>query len=634
MPVSAKQLFEFGEFRIDLAQRVLRRRDGSRVSLTPRVFDTLCYFVEHPAQVLDKEMLMEAVWPDCIVEENNLAQNISTLRRVFGDSRGHHRYIATVPGRGYRFVAEVNAVEETNAPQPELSALEPARPRVEVVPEIARPPARARSIAFALAAVVLALAALLWWRTPARVPASAAPERSIAVLPFANLSGDPENAYFADGVKDEILTRLARIAALKVISRTSTEPFKKAPHNLREIAAQLGVANILEGSVQKSGSTVRVTVQLIHAGSDTHLWAETYDRELTDLFAVETEVAQRIATSLATTLTGSEQTALQSKPTVNVEAHQACLRGRYFWNKRSVEGYRTAITHFRQAIEKDPAYAHAYAGLADAYLYLGGDDSADEADAIAQGRAALQRALELDETLAEAHASLGLLAMNFDWDWAEAEREFKRALELNPNYATAHQWNGEFLVSMGRAEEGVAELRKALELDPLSVVISTDLGKVLLLARRYDEASAQFHRALEMDPDFAVAQGLLALTLSLQGKHEDALTQIRQIKNIAGNPMHLAWLGYIYGAAGRKGEAENTLQELEALAQKTYVSPTWPLLLAIGLGDKEYAFAQLERVVHEHSIGGAIPLRVNPLFDPLRSDPRYAEFLRRASLAE
>ncbi len=610
--------------------------------LTARVFETLLYLVEHPGEVLEREDIMDAIWPDAVVEENNLTQNISTLRRVLGERRGSNQFIVTVPGHGYRFVADVRTVQ-ANGADPNGAVREVESPAtVPPPPEAGADPvtaagasSRLRFAIFAGAAIlILALGLFLFQRGASKEqgrPRISASEQSIAVLPFANLSGDPANAYFADGIKDEILTRLSKIRSLKVISSTSTQKFKSAPDNVREIAAQLGVANILEGSVQKSGETTRITVQLIHAPTDTHLWAETYDRKAIDMFQVETEVAQRIAAALAANLTGAEQRALAEKPTANVEAHHSYLRGRYFWNKRSVEGYRRAVTEFNRAIDQDPAYAQAYAGLADAYLFLGGNDAAGQKAAVGKGRAALEKALELDDTLPEAHASLALLAFNFDWDWAKADREFKRSLALNPNYATAHQWYGEYLVSMGHANEAIAEIEKAADLDPLSVVICTDVGKVYWLARRYDDAIAQFYKALEMDPDFAVAHGLLALALSVKGEHEAAIAEVRKIKDLESDPMHLAWAGYIYGRAGKEDAAKQARRQLEELAGRIDVSSQWNALVDIGLGEADAAFRSLEKVFQERSMGGAIPLKVNPLFDPLRSDARYAGFLRRAN---
>lgn len=640
MNAPPSHLLTFGDFRLELEERRLLRSDGTEVPLTPRVFETLRYLVEHAGHLVDKRAIMDAVWSDCLVEENNLAQAISKLRQVFGEKAGAQRYIATIPGRGYRFIAPVNvgngfAVAGIGDPGLNRNIVVPEKPGSSI-PATAR---RAGSIA-AVVGLLFVIAAVISWRSATNRPPVAAPneltasipEKSIAVLPFESLSDDRENAYFAAGIQDEILTRLSKIAALKVISRGSTQKFKSAPDNLREVARQLGVAHLLEGSVQRSGDSVRVTVQLIHAGSDTHLWAETYDRKLTDMFQVETEVAQRIATALEATLTGSEKQALKAKPTTNVEAHHAYLRGRYFWSRRTSEGYRKAVEQFNRAIELDPAYAQAYSGLADAIHFLSGYNAPEQREALTRVRAALNKAIELDETLAEPHASLGLIAMNIDWDWAEAEREFKRAIELNANYATAHQWYGEFLAYLGRFEEGIKEIERAHELDPLSLIITTDVAKVYAMARRYDAAIAQYQRALAMDPDFPEAHALLGVTYSMKGLHPEAVAELHKIKDVDGNPAYLSWLGYAYGMSGNADEADKIVNQLNELSTHTYVSPLWMTLAHIRPRENDQAFAWLEKVFAERAGGGAVSLKVNPIFDSLRSDPRFADLLRRAKL--
>jgi TolB-like protein/DNA-binding winged helix-turn-helix (wHTH) protein/Flp pilus assembly protein TadD len=642
MEASRSPVYEFGEFQIDAVKRRLQKRDGSPVSLTPRVFETLLYLVEHHGALVERDQLMDAVWPDAVVEENNITQNISTLRRVLGEASGSREFIVTVPGRGYRFVADVKTGDSPavigagiadRVVDRDISP--PGKPGLSMP----TPAGRFGAIAAALVLLLVLAAGLFWWRNSSNRPAGrtrnelSVPAKSVAVLPFANLSGDSDNAYFAEGMKDEILARLSKVAALKVISRTSTEKYRNAPDNLREIALQLGVAHILEGSVQKSGDTVRVTVQLIRAADDTHLWAETYDRKLTDMFQVETEVAQRIATALEATLTGSEAQSVMAKPTTSVEAHEAYLKGRYFWNKRTIEGFKQAAEYFGRAVERDPGYGQAWVGLSDALLFLAGENPPDEKEMRARGKAALQKALEIDETLAEAHASVGLLAMNFDWDWAVAEREFRRAIELNPNHATAHQWYGEFLADMGRADEGISEIKRARELDPLSVIINSDVAKVFLLTRHYDKAVEQFKHTLELDPEFVQAHGLLALTYSLQGLHEKALEEVGKITHLENDPMSVAWLGYVEGAAGNKAEAEKALNRLQELSTKTYVSPLWMAQVHLGAGAKDQAFEWFEKVFQERSVGGALVLKANPLFDSLRSDPRFPELLRRANIA-
>jgi TolB-like protein/DNA-binding winged helix-turn-helix (wHTH) protein/Tfp pilus assembly protein PilF len=642
-------IYKFGDFRIDVPKRRLLRADGDQVPLTPRVFETLLYLVEHSGEVIERDRIMDAVWPDAVVEENNITQNISTLRRILGEAPGSHQFIVTVPGRGYRFVAAVTTVEEAA----EASSAGTTRLADEAItsgggnalaptPMAGEVRRRRNRLGLGIAAGVVAalLVAVFVWSGRRHASGGSAvsnsvpltiSEKSVAVLPFANLSGDPENAYFADGIKDEILARLSKVAALKVISRTSTETYKNAPDNLREIALRLGVAHFLEGSVQKSGDTVRVTVQLIHAETDTHLWAETYDRKLTDMFQVETEVAQRIATALQATLTGAETRAVSARPTTNVEAHEAYLKGRYFWNKRTLDGFKQAADYFNRAVELDPAFAPAWVGLADALLFLSGERDSKHGEPETRGNAALRKALELDESLGEAHASMGLRAMNFEWDWARAEQQFKRAIELNPNYATAHQWYGEFLADMGRPDEAIAEIKRARELDPLSVIINSDVGKVYLLTRHYDEAVDQFKRTLELDPNFAQTHGLLGLTYSLQGLHDKALNEVCQIRNLDNDPMILAWLGYIHGASGNLPEQEKALNRLRELATQTHISPLW-MAVAASSGDNDATFEWLEKVFQERSVGGALVLKANPTFDRLRADPRFPGFLRRANL--
>ena len=351
-----------------------------------------------------------------------------------------------------------------------------------------------------------------------RIVKAAVPEKSIAVLPFANLSRDPDNAYFAAGIQDEIITRLAKITELKVISCSSTQRFKSAPDDLPAIAKQLGVTNILEGSVQRSADQVRINVQLTKAESDGHLWADTFDRKLTDIFQIESEIAKTIAETLQAKLTGSEQHAIAAQPTKNTEAHQLYLKGRYFWNKRSAADFKTAIGYFQQSIDKDPGFALAYAGLADTYVLMPGYAASSPKDSLPKAKGAARKALELDTTLAEAHASLGQALLAYDFNFTEAGREFERAIELNPNYATAHQWYAEsVLTPLGRFAEAIAEINHARDLDPLSVVINADVGGVLFNARKYDEAIQQLRKTLEMDPGFYYTHWNLSQVLEMKG---------------------------------------------------------------------------------------------------------------------
>src|SRR5438105_1285376 len=410
------------------------------------------------------------------------------------------------------------------------------------------------------------------------------PQKSIAVLPFDNLSPDPDNAYFCEGVHDEILTRLAKVADLKVISRTSTQQFKSAPDNLPQIAKQLGVAHILEGSVQKAGDQVRVNVQLVNGLNDAHLWADTYDRKLNDIFAVESEIAKAITDTLQAKLSGSEQHAIAARPTENTEAHQLYLKGRFFWNKRTGNDLQKSIDYFQQAIAIDPNYALAYAGVADAYVFLPGYNAGTPRNCYPKAVAAAKKALELDDNLAEAHTTLALAIWYHDFDSSQANREFQRALELNPNYAIAHQQYGNNTLSaLGRFDDAIAEGKRAVELDPLSLVINTDLGTDYYFARRYDEAIAQLRKTLEMDPGFYYAHVNLGWALEAKRDLDEAIAEYQKARGLNDDPSVLGVLARAYGLSGNKMEAEKILDQLKKLSQERYVSAYSFALTYLGL---------------------------------------------------
>jgi TolB-like protein/Flp pilus assembly protein TadD len=450
------------------------------------------------------------------------------------------------------------------------------------------------------------------------------PAKSIAVLPFDNLSEEKGNAYFAEGIQDEILTRLAKVADLKVISRTSTQHFKSSPENLPEIAQQLGVAHILEGSVQKAGDQVRVNVQLIKAANDAHLWADTYDRKLTDIFAVETEIAKAISDSLQAKLSGSEQHAIAARPTENAEAHQLYLKGRFFWNKRTGSDLKKSIDYFEQAIAADPSYALAYAGVADAYVFLPGYTAGTPRDCYPKAVAAAKKALELDDTLAEARTSLAIAVWLYDFDFSQAIREFQHAIELNPNYAIAHQQYGNItLLALGRFDDAIAEGKRAIELDPLSLVINTDLGVDYHYARRYDEAIAQLRKTLEMDPGYYFAYVNLGQALEMKGARDAAIAEYQKGRALNDDPSVLGLLGHIYAVSGNKTEALKILDQLKELSKQRYVAAYSFALIYLGLGDKEEALHWLEKSYEDRAGSDIGYIRIDPLLDPLHGDPRF-----------
>jgi TolB-like protein len=460
--------------------------------------------------------------------------------------------------------------------------------------------------------------------------ASSLTEKSIAVLPFDNLSRDPDNAYFAEGVQDEILTRLAKVADLKVISRTSTQKYKSAPDNLREIAKQLAVANILEGSVQKAADQVRVTVQLINAATDAHLWAETYDRKLNDIFAVESEIAKTIADTLQAKLTGLEKRAIAAQPTDDTEAHEFYLRGRYFWNKRTGPDLQRAIDYFKQAIGKDPNFALAYAGLADSYVLLSVYSAGSPQDSLPSAKAAAKKAVELDDTLAEAHTSLGQILLFYDLDFANSTKEFERATTLNPNYATAHHWYGSGPpLSLGEFDRAIAELERARQLDPLSVIINADLGVGLYTARRYDEAIAQLRKTIEMDPRFYYAHWHLGIALELKGELRHALSEYKKAAELDDDPVVLGLIAHAYGKLGERDKALGLLAQLQQLAAHRYVPFATFAGIYMALGEKDKAIDYLERAYREHGGTEISGVKVDPMLDPLRGDPRFEALVAR-----
>jgi TolB-like protein/Tfp pilus assembly protein PilF len=464
-----------------------------------------------------------------------------------------------------------------------------------------------------------------------RPPATAGslPDKSIAVLPFENLSRDPDNAYFADGMQDEILARLSKIADLKVISRTSTQKYKSAPDNLREIAKQLGVSNILEGSVQKAADRVRVNVQLINALNDAHLWSDIYDRKLTDIFAVESDIAKTIADTLQAKLTGAEKQMISGRPTSDTAAYELYLKGRSLWGKRGGDNLRQAIAFYEQAIARDPSYAPAYAGLAEAYVILPGYTAIAPRDVYPKAKAAALKALQLDDRLAQAHAALALV-LSGELDMTGSLAEFQRAIAQNPNYATAHQWYGNGpLAALGRFDEAVAEGKRAIELDPLSPVINSDLGETLVHARRYDEAIAQLRKTLEIDPTFYFAHYNLGRALQLKGDVPAAIAEYEKAQQINEDARVL--LAGAKAQSGDKEAAVRMLAELADLSQYRYVNAYSRALLNLSLNNREEAIRWLEQGVANHEGQPITWIKVDPMLDLLRGDPRFETLVQKVT---
>jgi adenylate cyclase len=495
----------------------------------------------------------------------------------------------------------------------------------------------------AIALVFALMIGVGWWwsERPRRTPASPAlttassaaaeiPAKSIAVLPFENLSRDPDNAYFVEGIQDEILTRLSKIADLKVISRTSTQKYKSAPDNLRDVARQLGVANILEGSVQRSNDRVRVNVQLINALNDAHLWADTYDRQLTDIFAVESEIAKMIAETLQAKLTGSEKAMIAAQPTNDTTAYELYHKGRSLWEKRSGDNLPKAIAFYEQAIAHDPKYALAYAGLANSYVLLPLYFSVPQRDAMAKAREAALKALQIDPNLAEAHNALGKILNFDDLDLAGAEREFQRAIELQPNNATAHQWYGNGpLDSLGRFDEAIAETKRAVELDPLSTIINTDRAYPLYYAHRYDEAMTQAKKTVELDPGFFYSRQILGMILQAKGDLPGAVAEFEKARQLSGDPLHLALLAVAKTKMGDKNIAQQALAEIDKVNQNRQGLAYDRALVCLAIGNKDEALRWLEQGYADRDGANLSWINVELMLDPLRGEPRFEALVQK-----
>jgi eukaryotic-like serine/threonine-protein kinase len=455
---------------------------------------------------------------------------------------------------------------------------------------------------------------------------------SLAVLPLANLSGDPQQEYFADGMTEELIVTLGRISNLRVISRTSVMRYKQTTKSLPEIARELSVDSVVEGSVMRSGDRVRITAQLIYAPTDAHLWAESYDRDLRDLLTIQDDVARAIANQIEIKLTPEERVLLTSARPVNPEAQELYLQGRYWWNKRTPEGLEKGLEYFKEAIAKDPTYAAAYSGIADSYILLGNLDLLESSVAISEAMAAAKRAIELDDQLAEAHASLGIAYLGDQLNWREAEKQLKRSIELNPNYATAYQWYASTLGIIGRSDDLVRYAQRAQELDPLSPIINSYLGRAYYLARRYDDADQQCQKTMEMDPDFPAAHFFLSMVHTQKGQHKEAIADMQKAVNLSNKtPAMLAMLAYTYAAAGDRDKALKILKSLLEPRDKMPVSSADIAIVYAGLTETDLALKWLERARAEGSLW-TISMKLDPKLDGLRTDPRFTDLIRRAGL--
>lgn len=617
------RIMKFGIFAVDLDAGELHK-GGVRQKLTGQPFEVLRLLLEHPQRIITRQELQERIWPEDTFVDYDLAlrKAMTRLREALGDSAENPRFIETIPRKGYRFIAPVSGNGAAGA------VAEPLTP--EMATGVRRSGRNLRyRIGLGLGAAALLLGffgARSLWRRPAT---GAAPQiHSLAVLPLQNLSADPDQEYFSDGITDALITDLAQIGSLKVISRTSSVQYKRTTKALPEIARELGVDGIVEGTVQRHGDRVRITTQLIHGASDRHLWAKTYDGDLRDVLALESEVARSVTDAIELQLTPAQSSRLSGAPPISREAYDFYLKGRYFWNKDELT---KALNYFQQATEKEPGYAPALAGLADTYSLLGaaGYDVLPRAEAMEKARAAVTKALLIDDKLAEAHASLAFLIYSYDWDWTDAEKEFQRAIALNPNYPTAHQWYSEYLNDLGRSEEAIAQAQAALALDPLSLATNQNTERPYYFSRRFDLAIERSQKTLEMDPNFALAHLRLGRAYAAKGRFGLAIKEFQQFSMLSGDrSLAIASIGNALARSGDRAGAMRSLNELTLLSKRKRVPAICFVLIHAGLHENDQALAWLEKAYKERS-DFLLVLKVDPLFDGLRGDPRFQDLVRR-----
>lgn len=608
---------------LDLRRYELRR--GSSVLKLEKIpMELLILLVERRDQLVGREEIIARLWgKDVFLDtEQGINTAIRKIRLTLGDDPNDPRFLQTIVGKGYRFVGPITVIPGT-APAPATAEEQPRRPTTAL---------RWKLVTFA-AVFMLASAAVVafkyfdWIRWFPRPPV-----HSIAVLPLKNLSGNPADEYFADGMTDELITNLAKISALRVTSYTSVSKYKTTSQPLPQVAQELQVDGIIEGSVLRSGDQVRITAQLIYAPRDQHLWAEEYQRYVRDVLYLQREVARDIAEQVRVTLTPNEQKRLATAGAVDPVAYESYLRGRSFWNQRSEASLLKAIDQFNKAIEADPGYAPAYSGLADCYTTLGYLSYLDPLDAFPRARDAATKALELDPSLAEAHTSLAYFNLYHAWNWAEAENEFKKAIALNPNYATAHDWYSYYLMAMGRFDDAWKEVNRAHELDPLSVTISTDIGFNYYYRRSYDEAINQLRGTLSVSPKFPLAHLWLGRAYQQKKMYSEAIDEFNKTDAaLPGWVVTIAGMGHAYGEWGHQAEAKQVLARLNEIAREKYVTPYGVALVYAGLGDKDQAFAWLNKAVAGRS-HWLVWLNRDPRWDRIRSDPRFDDLQKRVGL--
>jgi TolB-like protein/Tfp pilus assembly protein PilF len=578
---SPPPIIRFGVFEADLRAGELRK-SGVRIRMQEQPFQILVMLLERPAEVVTREELRKKLWPgDTFVDfEHGVNSAVARLREILGDSADSPRYIETLPRRGYRFIAS-------------LQGPPTAHPKRRMGKKIT----------------------------------------SLAVLPFENVTAEPEAEYISDGITENLINRIAQLPRFRVMARSTVFRYKGRATDPQTIGRELNVGAVLMGRVLQRGETLIVTAELVDVVNGWQLWGEQYNRKRTDILAVQDEITKEISERLHLHLTGEDKKRLTKRHTQDTEAYYLYLKGRYCWNKRTQEGIERGIEYFKQAIERDVNFSLAYAGLSDSYYLLGdtGYSALTPEEAIPRTKAAALRALQIDDTLAEAHASLASV-LTSEWDWRGAEKEYKRSIELDPSYATVRQWYGFYLAGMGRLEEALLEAKRAQELDPLSIIINRDLGLIYYYARQPDRSIEQYQKTIELDSNFALAHQGLGRVYLLKGMHQLAVEHLLRAASLAGDNVAISGaLGHAYAATGNTGEARRILGNLLERSGRSYVTPMSIAVIYTGLGETENAFGWLEKAHAERS-GGLLTLKVHPIFDGLRPDPRFQGLIRRIGL--
>jgi TolB-like protein/DNA-binding winged helix-turn-helix (wHTH) protein/Tfp pilus assembly protein PilF len=627
----------FGVFEVDLRAGELRKH-GVRRRLQEQPFQVLAMLLERPGETVTRDELRNRLWTaDTFVDfDQGVNKAVNRIRDALGDSATSPRFVETVARRGYRFIADVIAVESAPAATPDGRTGDVAALEDDAIAVLDAPPSPSRwgrwyRWAIAGGALVVASIAIALWAVESRTPTPTA-IRSLAVLPLENLSGDAAQEYFADGMTDELIATLGQISALRVISRTSVMAYKRARKPLPQIARELNVDAVIEGTVLRSDGQVRITAQLIAARNDTHVWSDTYDGDLRDTLTLQNTVARAIADQIRVNLNPQEQATLKQRKIVDPQAYEAYLKGRYFWNKRTGDDLQKAVEYFTRATERDPTYAQAYSGLADTYALLGDWEYGvlTPREAFPRAKTAAIKALQLDTMLGDAHTSLAFSLDAFDWDFTSADNEFRRGIELNPGYATAHHWYAWHLSLVGRTDDAIAEMKKARNLDPLSLIINADLAELLLIAHFTDQSIEQSRKTIELDPNFPLAHNQLGLGYLRSHRPDQAIAELRQAVQLSGGSATCtANLARAFAISGNRNEAAQLLATLKKRSSDTYSNASEIAVVYAALGDVDQALAWLDKGYRERFNPGVL---LRPGFDALRGDRRFQDLERRVGL--